>query len=203
MIDENRVFGDYDEDFIAQKSAITIRLFPGNLKMRWSQCSILTDFLTAYFTSSEDRPASDEARMDDDHEEFMSAFAYVMNELIENAVKFGAQGNIDAGVGIKDDEIVVLVANSILASHAAEFQAVLEEITSDNPSAILVRRVEQNVVDDPEMQSRGAGLGLLTLMSDYNARLGWRFEPAAAHGDRVIVSTMARLPRSERLVNPG
>jgi len=42
------------------------------------------------------------------------------------------------------------------------------------------------------MESSGSGLGLLTLMSDYGARLGWHFQPAAGT-DALRLDTYAAL----------
>jgi hypothetical protein len=47
--------------------------------------------------------------------------------------------------------------------------------------------------DSVAAESPTSGLGLLTLINDYGARLGWKFD--VMHGDRlvVIVTTMAQI----------
>ena len=54
-----------------------------------------------------------------------------------------------------------------------------------------------------EMRAHGAAaaghsmtscLGLLTMISDYGARLGWRFEVHPNHSDSITVTTKAILP---------
>jgi hypothetical protein len=189
MIAESKIIGDYDDSFTADGRTITVSLFPESCKIRWSQCSALADFLAAYFDSSF-AASSDNA---DWRREMMGTIAYIMNELVENAVKFTQHGRIEAGMDFSGEELVFIVRNFIKASSVASFEAVLDEIMCGNPSSILVRKVEQNASDE---KARGSGLGFLSIMSDYNAKLGWKFEPADDVPDRMIVTTMARLPKT-------
>ena len=69
------------------------------------------------------------------------------------------------------------------------FQALIEEITSRDPGELLIERIEANAADE---NSSGSGLGLLTLMNDYGARLGWDFRSSAT-GGAVMLSTHAAL----------
>ena len=58
-----------------------------------------------------------------------------------------------------------------------------------DPGELLIERIEENAEN---ANSSGSGLGLLTLMSDYGARLGWRFQPAA-EADAIRLDTYAAL----------
>ena len=153
MLGTSQIYGDYDETFTVQDAAIAIRLFSENVKMRWSQCSALADFLVTYFASRGDGTAAKGVTKAKD------AIAYIMNELVENAVKFSFRGNIDASIGVQDSEIVFLVRNVITASTFSNFQAVIDEITSGNPSLILIARIEEHASAE---ESRKPGLGLLS-----------------------------------------
>jgi hypothetical protein len=191
MIAESKVIGDYDDRFAGTNGTITVCLFPESCKIRWSQCSALADFLAAYFDSS----FSASAEHNEWRREMIGTIAYIMNELIENAVKFSQYGKIEAGMGFANEEVIFVVRNSIKMSSVATFEAVLDEIMCGNPSSILVRKVEQNASDE---KAKGSGLGFLSIMSDYNARLGWKFEPSDNVPDRMTVTTMARLPKTRK-----
>ena len=191
MVAESKIIGDYDDSFTGGDGTITVSLFPESCKIRWSQCSALADFLASYFDST----FSSVAEQNEWRREMIGTIAYIMNELIENAVKFTQQGKIEAGMGVSSDEVIFIVRNSIKVSAVATFEAVLDEIMCGNPSSILIRKVEQNASDE---KSRGSGLGFLSIMSDYNAKLGWKFEPSESIPDRMTVTTMARLPRTRK-----
>ena len=82
-----------------------------------------------------------------------------------------------------------IVSNDTEAEVASRFQALIEEITSRDPGELLIERIEANAADE---NSSGSGLGLLTLMNDYGARLGWDFRSSAT-GGAVMLSTHAAL----------
>jgi len=72
---------------------------------------------------------------------------------------------------------------------ASGLQGLIQEITSRDPSDLLIERMERNA-EDPD--STGSGLGLLTLVNDYGVRLGWTIEPQAA-GASVQIRTIANV----------
>src|SRR5262249_8728899 len=144
MIVDSKIIGDYDDNFSGQGNTISVSLFPESCKIRWSQCSALADFLAGYFDSAL-ATSTENAEW---RREMMGTIAYIMNELIENAVKFSQHGKIETIMSFLGDEVVVVVQNSIKTSSVATFEAVLDEIMCGNPSSILVRKVEQNASDE-------------------------------------------------------
>jgi hypothetical protein len=42
-------------------------------------------------------------------------------------------------------------------------------------------------------ESSGSGLGLLTIMNDYMAKVGWKFESNSQHPEITTVTTMVQL----------
>ena len=64
----------------------------------------------------------------------------------------------------------------------------LGEITAGDPGEMLIKRIEANAAG-----AGGSGLGLLTLMSDYGARLSWKFQPNGTPNGPVYTETLARL----------
>ncbi|TIV43747.1 MAG: ATP-binding protein, partial [Mesorhizobium sp.] len=57
----------------------------------------------------------------------------------------------------------------------------------------LIQRIEANAANPDAGRS---GLGLLTLMSDYGARLAWIFS-SADENDRICLETYASIPISQ------
>jgi len=61
-----------------------------------------------------------------------------------------------------------------------------------DPGELLIERIEANAA---EPFGSGSGLGLLTLMNDYGARLGWTFRQETPE-DPILLHTFAELALS-------
>ena len=64
-----------------------------------------------------------------------------------------------------------------------------ERILEENAGDLLVQQLECNGGED----SNKSCLGLLTMINDYGAQLGWRFEANPAHPEIQTVTTSAIL----------
>lgn len=151
-------------------AAITRFVFHDDaLELRWAHCSSTADFLAEIFGGMVRRGGGDitEAR---------HSIAYLANELLENAVKFRAPGDVEVEAALAGDGFSIWLANAVTEETAGRFRALLEEIVAGDPGELLIARIEANASDEGD---GGSGLGILTLMNDYGVRLGWSFEPAA------------------------
>lgn len=164
-----------------QGAATRLRLCDGPLDLSWHHCSSTSDFLGEFF-------ATQSAAQALDYNEARHSIGYLANELLENAIKFRAAGDITVDAWLDGATLALVVRNAIDAATAARFQALLAELTAGDPGDLLIQRIEANAADPG---SGGSGLGLLTLMSDYGARLGWHFVPA--EDALVALETQARL----------
>lgn len=182
----NACIGDFRE-FTSQGGArVTLVFFPAEFQVRWSQCAATADFFAEYFAAVPAcKPADDEARA-----EFIGTVSYVVNELVENAVKFSVGERVEITVGLDDGDLVTVVSNQIRAEAAPALQATFEELFAGDPQELLFARVEANA-ENPD--TGGSGLGFLTMMSDYGARIGWRLTAVADNPQNVLLETMARL----------
>jgi hypothetical protein len=142
-----------------------LRLADGALDISWHHCSTTADFLGDFF-------ATQTRKTDFEYNEIRHGIGYLVNELLENAVKFRAPGDISIEASLQDGNFELRVSNLVEEQTALRFQRVLAEITARDPGELLIERIEENAADP---SSSGSGLGLLTLMNDYNARLGWKF----------------------------
>lgn len=161
MIEE---FGISGPQLPPNADACRLRLTDGPLDISWHHCSLTADFLGDFF--------ADHVKLRDDAHDIRHSIGYLVNELLENAVKFRAPGDIEIEAGFHDTVFGISVLNRVRAETAERFQALLAEITSRDPGELLIERIEQNAADP---DSRGSGLGILTLMNDYGAQLGWKF----------------------------
>jgi hypothetical protein len=159
-----------------------LRLADGPLELSWHHCSTTSDFLGDFYANI--------ARTDGlDYNEARHGIGYLVNELVENAVKFRAPGDVVIESALADGNFSVRVTNMVDSGVLQRFQKMLDEITSKDPGELLIEKIERNAADP---SSSASGLGLLTLMNDYGVRLGWKFI-GESDGGPIKVETYAAL----------
>ena len=162
-------------------TTLHITLAAEPLELSWQHCGTTSDFLGDYFAKC---CAKGVDQVDARH-----SIGYLLNEILENAVKFRHDGNIEISCSLDGNHFESEISNVIDPATAEKFQELLTEILARDPGELLLERIEANATD---LDSSGSGLGLLTLMSDYDAKLGWRFTPDASNGS-VNLKTVAAL----------
>jgi len=177
------LFGTTDLAIGMKESVSRVRLFEGPLDLSWHHCATTSDFVADVFALRFQSSRND-------YMEVRHSIGYLVNELIENAVKFRARGEIMIEASMDSENFKVKVSNVVDGVTASVFQALLAEITHGDPGDLLIQKIEENAADPDRT---GSGLGLLTLMNDYGARLAWIFS-AADEGDRVCLETYASIP---------
>lgn len=178
-------FGTPQRERDAQAVATRLSLHDGPLDLAWHHCTTTSEFIGDFF--------ADQGRSNRlDFNESRHSIGYLVNELIENAVKFRAPGSIKVEASLAGNRFDITVENYIAETTADSFKNFLAELTAHDPGELLIQRIEANAADP---QSSGSGLGLLTLMSDYGAHLGWEFSPFE-EGRQVSLKTYASLPLS-------
>ncbi len=165
------------------QDAMRIRLFDGPLDIAWKHCARTSDFLADFYAVRIPTAAVKEVRHN---------VSYLVNELLENAVKFREIGDIVIDTQLESDRFRACVANAVSEERALRFQDLLNRSAGRDPSELLIERIEQNAADPT---ASGSGLGLLTLMGDYGVQLGWDFRESDAPDRRLVqLATYAVLP---------
>ncbi|MEG3924980.1 DUF6272 family protein [Microcoleus sp. D3_18a_C4] len=188
-----QILGDFIEQAGSQEYLI-IGFSPSSvpLKQRWRNnglsADFLADYLTTFFPGNQDEPSTIERQA-----EIKSAVSYIANELLENAMKFNDETSeypIDIKVQLESDGVIVSVANSISPQAVDKFQAYIQELLASEPSELYIQRLEKNAADD---NCTNSGLGLLTMLTDYTAKLGWKFQTVHQDPEVIAVTTMVQL----------
>lgn len=119
----------------------------------------------------------------------LADLSYAVNELMENAVKYCAGGGIELSATFTDTSLILTLRHAATPAHAARYLAHAHELIKRDPFELLAESVERNALN-PE---HGSGLGLLSLLNDYGASLGFEF---VDHEDQqpVAITTQAHLP---------
>jgi hypothetical protein len=155
------------------------------LSLKWAHCTICADFLSQWYSNVLSAHGFAGKLNDAAH-----SISYMANELIENAIKFRAGGDVEVHAGLAENLFVLEIGNTISTETSHKFQELLEEITNGDPGELLIQRIEANAAGE----SSGSGLGLLTLMNDYGAKISWRFEKKDTMADALVhLTTVAQL----------
>jgi len=171
---------------IGEFSAGSFRLIlnEGPLELAWKHCSIVSDFLGNLYSAHSRNLTIDATHVSHN-------VSYMVNEIIENALKFRSAGDIEIVSAVEGGQFRLRVTNLVTRGAAVRFQDVLAGLEGRDPSEMLIERIEQNAAD---AASATSGIGLLTLMSDYGVRVGWKFAKHGEADDIVRLETHAVLP---------
>ena len=193
-----QIFGDFVESFPPAQDSLELTFTPNSLpiKKRWRSNRLSANFMADYFCNfipvDEDDPAQ-KRRL----KESKGAVSYVANELLENAVKFNNQGtNFKIKFGIyfieeADLTAVLFATNSVSAEGLDKFQKYIQELLYSDPEKLYVQQIEKSAEEE---NSGASGLGFLTMINDYSAKIGWKFEIVQKEPKMIAVTTMVLVP---------
>lgn len=190
----NQTLGNYGERS-GECEYLTLAFSPlsAPLQSRWRNNGLSADFLGDYVTTflpTTNGMVATESRQS----EIKHAVTYIANELLENAMKYHERlADIPIGIHLEltSDRIAVSASNGINVGQAEQYKAFVERLLEGDASDLLLKQQEESAT--------GSGLtkscvGLLTMIIDYGAQLGWRFEVRSPQSEMVTVTTSAVLP---------
>ena len=190
-----QIFGDFIEQFPPEHDSLELTFTPDSrpIKQRWRNNRLSAHFLADYFSNflPVDEDDLTQARQ---LKETQAAVVFVANELLENAMKFNdatTHSKVRFGIHfVEEDQItaVLFATNSISAAGVDKFQTFIQELLVSDPNELYVQQVEKSA----EENSEASGLGFLTMINDYSARLGWKFVQEMPN--TITVTAMALLP---------
>ncbi|MCW6037744.1 ATP-binding protein [Spirulina subsalsa FACHB-351] len=188
------IFGNFIENFPSSEEYLIIGFSPSSipLKQRWRNNGLSADFLADYFTTFLPADESEDSSLNQ-HAEIKGAVSYIANELLENAMKFNDDQcdlPISIALYLGTNNLVFQITNSIPPEAVKPFQEYIEKILSSDPQDLYLEQLEKNALDEEGGSSR---LGYLTMINDYMATLGWKFEKLEQKPIGISVTTMVQL----------
>ncbi len=189
-----QIFGDFSDELPVGQEGLTIVFSPTSvpLKHRWRNNGLSADFMADYFATF--CPGCEEAPPETDPQaEVKSAVSFIANELLENAMKFNDETSpypISIRLQMHSHKLIFLATNSVNPEGAKKFQGFIENLIASDPSELYIYQLETTSEDDNEPKS---GLGILTMINDYFAKIGWKFEAVQKNPDVITVTTMVQL----------
>lgn len=185
-------FGEFTEGIPSSDEYLTIQFSPtaSPRRHRWRNYGLSADFLGDYFATffPGDVPSSNGINR---KEAVKSAVSYVANELLENAVKFNDEASkypISISLYLCKKEIIFKVVNYANRSVADKYQGFIQELVRSDIDDLYMQQLEKTATGEG-----GSSMGILTMINDYSARLGWQFEQLDNHTDLIQVNVLATL----------
>lgn len=161
---------------------LRLRFLSRQIGPQWGHGALTADFIAAYFVCL----APPEARR-----ELGACIRYVVNELMENGIKFSAGDCVELSALRRDSVHIFELTNEMPTEHAPRFQALVRELSEGDPMELMINRLEANAAG---ANPSGSGLGFLTIMNDYGARVSWTFESIPERPNATRVRTAIALP---------
>jgi hypothetical protein len=188
-----QIFGYFIEKTPSQ-GALMLEFSPESIPVNeyWRNndlsANFIADFLTTFIIRN-DKEAIDNQRQ----LEIKGAASYIANELLENAVKYCQQSAklpITVKLYLDKNKIRFFITNSLSLLRAANLQSVIYQLSHSDPNELYIAQLEKNAVDEYSSKS---GLGFLSMINDYSAKLGWKFETIEDKPQVMNVTTMVEL----------
>lgn len=188
-----QIFGDFQEDIPTHHEFLMIGFFPHtlSLKQRWRNnglsADFVADYLTTFFPAKEDEPDSLGRQL-----QLKAAVNYIANELIDNAMKFNNEISdhpVKFGLHLLKDKLILTSTNCVSSQILAKFYEFINELKDADIEDLYIEQLEKGALEKSE-ESR---LGILTMMKDYFAIVGWKLETIQKDPEVITLTTRVQL----------
>ncbi|WP_448573883.1 slr1658 superfamily regulator [Trichothermofontia sp.] len=188
----SQTFGLSLDTIPASDEYLTLNFSPASVprRRRWGNYGLSADFLGDYFAAffpGDEIPDSKINRRDT----VKAAVSYIANELIENAVKYSDESSglpISITLHLYEQEIIFEVTNYSTPAWASTYQAFIQTLLAADLGEFYIQQLEKTA-----MGGEMSNMGLLTIMNDYGAKMGWRFQAIDDHSEIMKITVMAWL----------
>jgi len=197
----NQIFGHFIENLPPREEYLSLGFSPSHLplKKRWQNNGLSADFIADYFKiffiSKQEKEGKEQKGEDNELivENLCNAVKYIANELLENAMKFQDETvpfTAKIAFSLYGDRLIFCVTNGLPENQVDYFKKFINRLLSEEPDELYLQAMRSNAKKGVEEPSQ---LGLLSMICDYSAKLGWKFETLPTHPPMLVVSTMVCL----------
>ncbi|MCT7970958.1 slr1658 superfamily regulator [Laspinema olomoucense] len=188
------IFGDFIQNPPLGTEYLILGFSPSSasIKTRWRNNGLSADFVANYLSTFF---GDSENQQNPGHKKAESAeiVNYIANELLENAMKFSDSTlphPTTLEIHLYEDSIILMTKNGINAKQDAELRAFIERLTVSEPEELYLEQLEKNAETDNHSNSR---VGYLTIINDYQGKIGWQFERTPEESPGISLTTMVTL----------
>jgi|APSaa5957512622_1039677.scaffolds.fasta_scaffold142349_1 hypothetical protein len=161
---------DFNQD---TDNYFAVTILPLDLFDNWERGSVLSNFAADYYRHN--FPSDEEHNL----------ISTVLNELVENAVKFSRNNSMPVRIVLKrrNNELLIRADNCLPKHRRESFIAVCNEIAQADLDDLYVDRMHENVYD-----THSSGIGLILIKKDYGESLSFDFYTDARNNPHVAVT---------------
>lgn len=191
-----QVFGEFSEVPLNSREYMTFGFVPSfvHRRLQWRNNGLLADLLADYLTTLFP-PDVSEPSLFKSQNKIKKTVSHIANELLENAMKYNDDTS-DYSINIQfylcSDRLILCLTNSISPRQVEKFQSFIQELLNTDPEELYVLQMTRSWEDENMTTS---GLGLLMMIYDYGAKLGWKFVTVQKEPEIIAVTTMVQLAR--------
>ncbi len=163
---------------------------PLPLEEHWGNIALTADFVADYVFPFLLYPNQDTGV--EPPESVKESVRFVVNEMLENSMKYHNSTTtepIQFRLILLPQAVMFYTSNSVSPAQADKLQNDIQRILHVDPNVLYLQQVERIVAQDAAKSE----LGLLTLVLDYKASLGWKFEPGTDSQSTQTLTTLVRL----------
>ncbi|MEM1394031.1 MAG: DUF6272 family protein [Cyanobacteria bacterium P01_D01_bin.116] len=190
-----QVFGDFVES-THKKENLTLGFSPSSVPIseRWRNNGLSADYIAEYLATvlnTNDNESDNTEYLAD----IKSSASYIANELLENGMKYCNQQTeypITFHIELVSNEIRFFLENTIIPANAERLKEFINELDNSDPDELYIRQLEKNAEVEFE-DNTSSGLGFLSIINDYSAKLGWKFQTVDQSSLVMSVTTLVRL----------
>ncbi|MDA1353782.1 MAG: hypothetical protein O3A01_04835 [bacterium] len=145
-------------------SRVDYTFIPIDYIAHWSRCGITADYLAEYQAFNFEK-----------RDRVKNILSTIINELLENAVKFSADAYKEISISIYNyaDTISIQTINSTYRRQAEHFDGYVQKLLDEDPEELFI----ENIMKNAENEKSASQLGLITLVKDFNAKIGAKIIP--------------------------
>jgi len=159
------------------------------LQQRWRNnglsADFLADYLSTFFPGEDDDSLTRKSEIKD-------GVNFVTNELLENAMKFNFPEKypVRLYMELQEDKIMLYVTNCIDPRAIETWKHELNRVLTEDTHELFLEQVMKNDTTN----NSDSGLGYLSMINDWNAKLAWKFESIPDDINVQQVTVMVQLP---------
>ncbi|MEZ4322313.1 MAG: hypothetical protein R3F61_32870 [Myxococcota bacterium] len=156
---------------------LTLGIDPSYVTEHWSVCGSVADFVALFALHGRSR-------------ELVTSASTVINELVENSVKYAApsESRVEVVAWATGDSLTVETRHVTTPHHASRLRAALSQLRSTRTEEVIEAQAEDG---------EGSGLGLVSVVREHGAQVGALVAPAddgpnATTGDAHVTHVIVR-----------
>jgi hypothetical protein len=188
------IFGHFPEEILSNHKIFMMDFYLNPIppvkrkQTRYLSVAFITDYLSNLFPVNEEEIDSYKRNL-----QIKSIITYLVNELLENLFKFHNYnvGNYPVKIELflLENDLVLAATNSVSYQALEKLKLFIEELLNSDIDELYFRQLEKGAEENSEKSQ----LGFISMINDYNAKLGWKIERVNDEPEIITVKTMVQI----------